>query len=303
MPEIVGIGAAVCDTLYEVGSYPAEDTKVPASSSRTAGGGPTSTALAAAGKLGASAAYIGQLAEDSGGEFLLSDFKKYNVDTSHIRAVKGCRSFSSVIFLAKDNATRTCVYDRGTLPELTLTEDDLSFVAGAKILMIDGNCMNAARLAAEHARASGTLVLYDAGGLYRGYEELLPLTDILIPSEEYARGATGASDTEEAARLLHERYRPKVTVVTEGKKGGIIYDGREIKRYPAFPVDAVDTNGSGDVFHGAFAVGLIKGYDYFKCCIFASAVSALKCLGVGARESTPSFERTKIFLSEKGYEL
>ena len=69
------------------------------------------------------------------------------------------------------------------------------------------------------------------------------------------------------------------------------------------PAKVVDSNGSGDVFHGAFAAAVCKGYDYLKCCHFSSAVSGLKCTGVGARESVPDFDTTKKYLKENGYEL
>ena len=98
-------------------------------------------------------------------------------------------------------------------------------------------------------------------------------------------------------------YNPKVVVITMGKKGGIIYDGNKAMSYPVFPVTVVDSNGSGDVFHGAFAAGLTRGYDFYKCCIFASATSAIKCTGVGARQSAPNFESVASFLKENGYEL
>ena len=66
---------------------------------------------------------------------------------------------------------------------------------------------------------------------------------------------------------------------------------------------AVDSNGSGDVFHGAFAAGLTKGYVPEKCCLYASAVAALKCTGVGARESIPDHKTTLRYLKENGYEF
>ena len=94
-----------------------------------------------------------------------------------------------------------------------------------------------------------------------------------------------------------------MVVVTCGKEGGVYYDGTELWHYPAFPVEAVDTNGSGDVFHGAFAAGMIKGLSYRDCCLFASAVSAIKCTGVGARESVPEIEQVSSFLEERKVRL
>ncbi len=299
--KIVGIGACVMDTLITVPNYPKEDTKLRALSSKAAGGGPTATGLVAASKLGVTAAYIGVLAKDSGGNFLTKDFAKYGVDTLQIEVKDGYRSFTSTIWLAKDTSTRTCVFDKGDLPPLTLDEAKCKMIADAQILMIDGNEMDAAEEACKIARQNNTKVLYDCGGLYPGVERLLKLTDVMIPSEEFALGHTGCETVEEAAEKLYEMYHPEVVVITCGKKGGIIYEGSmgaecgidentdltSVERYPAFEVEAVDTNGSGDVFHGAFAAAMVKGYAYKDCCIFASAVSALKCTGFGARESVP----------------
>jgi sugar/nucleoside kinase (ribokinase family) len=65
-------------------------------------------------------------------------------------------------------------------------------------------------------------------------------------------------------------------------------------------VEAVDSNGSGDVFHGAFAFAITNKMSYNKACIFSSAVSALKCTKIGARCGVPTYEETIEFLKERG---
>ncbi len=303
MAKIVGIGACVFDTLYNIPTFPKEDTKMRATASKTAGGGPVATGLVAASKLGEKAAFIGVLSDDNGGKFLKEDFEKYGVDTSLIEVKSGYRSFASVLWLCKDTTTRTCVFDKGNLPPLALTDEQKKAIAEAEILMVDGNEMDAAVEAAEVAHKNKTRVLYDCGGLYEGVERLLKLTDIMIPSEEFALGHTGEKTAEDAAKKLFEMYSPEIVVVTQGKKGGIIFDGEKVTPYPIYPAEVVDSNGSGDVFHGGFAAAVVKGFDFEKCCHFSSAVSGLKCTGVGARESVPDFETTKIYLKENGYEL
>ena len=125
----------------------------------------------------------------------------------------------------------------------------------------------------------------------------------MIPSEEFALGITGCKTAQDAARKLYKSYKPDVVVITRGKRGGLLYRGEKTVYYPIYPAKVVDSNGSGDVFHGAFAAGLVKGFDYVKCCHFASAVSAIKCTGIGARESVPDFESVKKYMKENGYEL
>ena len=303
MAKIVGIGACVFDTLYNVPTYPKEDTKMRATSCKPAGGGPTATGLVAAQKLGESAAYIGVLSDDNGGAFLKKDFEAYGVATDLVEIKSGYRSFTSVLWLSADSTARTCVFDKGNLPPLSLSEAQRQAVREAALLMVDGNELEAAVEAAIIAKEAGTKVLYDCGGLYEGVAALLAQTDIMIPSEEFAIGHTGAITAEEAARKLYDLYSPEIVVVTQGKRGGLIYDGESLSYYPIYPAEVKDSNGSGDVFHGAFAAGVVKGYGYEKCCHFASAVSAMKCMGVGARESVPRFEAVKAYMKENGYEL
>lgn len=300
MAKIVGIGANVFDTLYSVDKYPTEDTKNCAKAVKECGGGPCATGLVAASKLGANCGFIGNYTDDSAGKFLKNDFEKYGVDTSYMTCRPGYSSFCSVLWLASDTTSRTCVFFRGNVPPTEIDEVSAKAIVDAEILMVDGNDMKAAIEGAKIAKTNGTKVLYDAGGMYEGVEKLLPYADILIPSEEFALDYTKAETAEEAAKILLEKYSPEIVVITQGKNGGIIYDGETFQSYPAFLVDAVDSNGSGDVFHGAFAFAVTKKMDYKKACIFSSAVSALKCTKIGAREGVPTFDETINFLKERG---
>ncbi|NLD86685.1 MAG: carbohydrate kinase family protein [Clostridiales bacterium] len=302
-PQIVGIGACVMDTLVSLPYYPEEDTKLKAFSSKLSGGGPAATGLVAASVLGSATGFIGVLSDDNGGKFLLDDFKKYFVSTDCVTVKEGCASFVAYVLLSERDATRTCILDKGNLPPLVLDEKAKRAISDANILMVDGNEMDAAVEAAEIARESGTIVLYDAGGMYENVDRLLSLTDILIPSMEYALWHTGCDNVKNAAKILYDRYHPKYVVVTCGMDGGVYFDGEIYEYYPCYKVEVVDSNGAGDVFHGAFAHGVLSGYDPMKCCFFSSAVAALKCTGIGARQSVPKKETVIKFLKENDYEL
>ena len=303
MSKITAIGAVVMDTIVSLDKYPTEDTKVRALATKACGGGPAGTGIVAASKLGAECSFIGSLSDDAGGVFLKGDFEKYGVDTSLINIEHGYRSFISQIWLSATEKTRTIIFDKGNIPALVLSEAQKAEIACADVLMVDGNELEAAIAAAKYAHTTDTKVLYDAGGRYEGVERLLPLVDILIPSEEFAMGVSGKESAEDAAVWLYNTYSPEVVVVTCGKRGGVIYDGNTVREYPALPAEVVDSNGAGDVFHGAFAYACTVYSDFYDCCIFSSAVSAIKCMGVGARESVPTLDTVKKYLKENGYEL
>lgn len=65
---------------------------------------------------------------------------------------------------------------------------------------------------------------------------------------------------------------------------------------PAFQVEVIDTTGAGDVFHGAYLVGLVKGWDLRRTARFASAVSAIHCTVLGNRKGVPSMDAVEAFL-------
>ena len=304
MKKITGIGANVFDTLIMLPEYPKEDTKLKADEIKSVGGGPTATGLVAAAKLGAGHGvkvdFIGSVAGDDRGRYLLGDFAKWGVGTSNVTVEPDCESFCSFVMLSAKDKTRTCVFHRGNKPPLVLSMAQKAAIASSDILMVDGNELDAAIEGAKTIRSSGGKVLYDAGGLYQGIERLLPHVDILIPSEESSLGHTGCKTAKEAAKKLFDTYHPEVVVITQGKRGGIVYDG-ELTSYGIIDTPVVDSNGAGDVFHGAFAFAMTQGWDYRKCAMFASATSSLKCTRVGARAAVPTYDEVINILKENGY--
>jgi sugar/nucleoside kinase (ribokinase family) len=175
----------------------------------------------------------------------------------------------------------------------------------AEILHLDGNHLDAAIPAAKYIHERGGIVSLDAGGLYPGIDTLLEHVDILIPSEEFALSYTKTTSTEDAIVALYEAFHPKKLVITQGKAGGIFLDQEKQKicSYPALPVTVIDSNGAGDVFHGAFLVATLKSLPIYESCLFASAVSALKCTVFGARKGVPSFNDTLKYLKTNGITL
>lgn len=282
MKKVVGLGACVLDTLIVCDRYPTEDTKQKAESVFVSGGGPVGNALVVMSKLGVQTDVIGAFADDNAGTYLLEDFEKYNVGTGNAVRVQGTASFTSYIVLAENTQTRTCVFDRGTVPD---NPENVCRAAidDADVLHLDGNYLQSAIAAAKYAKEKGVKVSLDAGGLYPNIETLLPYVDVLIPSAEFAQGLTGKNSIPEAMQELWERYKPEILVVTDGSKGGYYYQNGEAVHYDSVKVKAVDTNGAGDTFHGAFVAAYCRGNDLKECCRFASAVAGFKCAHKGVR--------------------
>ena len=302
-PQIIGIGSTVYDTLMVVDGFPAEDTKMQGVETKVQGGGPCATALVAAHKLGVSAAYMGTIGDDPFGRFMLDDFEKWGLTTEFIRRVPDTVSFHAVVILNRKTASRTCVWNRGTVEPPKESDLDEDALRHAKVLHLDGHMLDAAILTAKKCREWGVKVSLDAGGTYPGIEKLLPYVDYLIPSEEFALKITGQKTAEEAARQLYEAYHPELLVLTQGVRGGILLDAEGLRRYDSYKVEVKDSNGCGDTFHGAFAAAKIKGLDNDQACQYASAAAAIKCTRLGARYGMANDAECRAFLKERGVEL
>ena len=297
-PQMVGIGSTVYDTLMVVDRFPAEDTKLQGLETKVQGGGPCATALVAARKLGITAAYMGTIGDDPFGSFMLEDFAHWGIDTGAVRVVKGGISFHSVVLLNQTTSSRTCIWNKGTVEPPRPEELDMDMLRNAKVLHLDGHMLSAAVYSAQACRKMGVKVSYDAGGTYPGVEALLPHVDYLIPSEEFALKITGETTGEEAAKKLYDAYRPEVLVVTQGVRGGILLDGDGMRRYGSYRVHAIDTNGCGDTFHGAFVAGKIYGFSNDDACRYASAAAAIKCTRLGARYAMATDGECREFLGQ-----
>ena len=299
MKEIDYISLGFCsnDHLAVLPFIP-HDTKVRMLSHAILGGGPAGNAAAGAAALGMRTAFVGTVGDDADGRMILADFAAQHVDTSMVKVRKGATSAIAYLWIEEKTGARSCAWTREGLTELAADEIDPEAIAGAKVLHLDGHNAAGAIAAAKVAREAGVIVNYDAGTVRDGMEELLPLADILIFSEECIQKVTGLDNAEEAVRQMWAKYRPKVCGATMGAHGSMCYDGQDFVKCPAFKVEkVVDTTGCGDLFHTGFAVRYLETHDLLDCQRFAAAVSAIKCRGLSGRPpSAPTREEVDDFL-------
>ena len=303
MADIVGIGKAVHDLMMIVDSYPVEDAKQSALEAKQQSGGPCGVALIAASKLGVSSKYLGKVGADFSGQIVCSNLEKYGVDISDVKVVDGISTRVCVVISNRTNHLRTCLAAGGTGEECMYRPDEVPAEAlkGAKFLHLDGFYYDAALLAAKKAHEMGIKISMDAEGADLGEKsELLELVDVLVPSEDGAYYLTGTKDPEEAARIIYDRYHPELLVITTGPEGGVMMADGKLSRYSAYTVDAIDTNGAGDVFHGALDAALVLGFEPEKAVHFAAACSAIKCTHFGASEGAPAYDTVIEFLRAHG---
>ena len=294
--EVIGLGQACIDYLGRVTEYPEEDGKVELMDLQMQCGGPASTALVTLSRLGIRTSFLGSISDDAFGIEIVRGLKDENVDHTFLKTTPGYTSQFAFIAINKDDGRRTIFWTRGSVPHLKSTDVDLSPFPGARILHTDGLMVEASIEGAKQAKEMGLTVVMDAGTLREDYRELISMVDILIASERFGSALVGSEESVDKALEALGQWGPKEVVITLGPKGSIGWSGGKMVSQKAFSIDAVDTTGAGDVYHGAYIYGLLKGWNMAECMRFASAASALKCLEIGGRKGIPTLEKTLSFM-------
>ncbi len=296
-PYIVGFGIACIDYIViapniEHGEHThARDIVIQ-------GGGLTGTAIVAAARLGARTRMLGRLGDDDIGDQVVVGLQADGVDASGLIRVPGGRSLVSVVIVDQDTAERTiyCRYDTDTDCSTNLI--GLSALEGADALLLDAHWADGARAVARRAKELGVPIVCDINPKSTN-TDILALCDCPVVNRASALKFAGTGDHYQALERIRA-LGSSAAVITCGPEGAYYSDGTNRGHVPAFQVDAVDTTGAGDVFHGAFAFALTQGWDLREMVRFASAVSAIKCTQVGGRAGIPTLDQTLRFLKSRG---
>ena len=300
--DVFGLDMPCVDLNINVDEMPQPDHGVVVKELSWQGGGKVSSGIVAAARLGASCAIGGALGDDLYGRFCYEDFIRHGIDVGNLLVRKGASTHLSVVLSDKKPGKRSILFRPGDAPGLTQEEVDWEKVRRAEYLFL-ADASPLGLLAAGYARRCGTRVFIDADYTSEGLDELTELTDIFIGSEFVfdalypGHKEKGLENLKEECKKLRERG-PSVVVFTFGEKGCIGSDGNGYFVLPSFAVEAVDTVGAGDVFHGAFLAQLLKGKGIEECARAASAASAIKCTRIGGRAGIPSQAVLEKFLAE-----
>lgn len=296
MGTILCVGALTMDTIFLLDQLPAGPGKVIPLDAVEVAEGMAAAQAATVARLGGKVALWASAGDDATGDRLVSQISAEGVDCSRVRRVAGGRSAFSSIFMDRTGSTMIVPrYD----PAITFAPDAAPDLDGIAAVMTDVRWASAAALALEAARGRGIPAILDADMASRDVlETLLPLATHIVASESASALVTGATGPEQAARALADRYGVFVAV-TAGGEGCFWTDGDIVRHTPAPRIVPVDTLAAGDVFHGAFAYGLVEGWDMARIIGFASAAAAIKCTRFGGRLGAPGRAEVEAFIAER----
>ena len=298
--DILAIGELLIDMISaEYGDNFESDTYY-----KFFGGSPANIAMNTK-KLGVNSQLASAVGVDGLGSFLINQVQSASVDTSLIQQVEYA---TSMVMVTKSLSTPVPIFYRGADYQLSYTDELDQAVKSSKIIHFSSWPIS--KLPARHtieevinnARRNDSLIcfdpnyhpmLWDKGEAGIDYiKSIIGKADIVKPSEDDAERLFGKdSHLNQIDKFL--KLGAKLVIMTLGKEGAIVSNGKESIIFDTLADHIVDTTGAGDAFWSGLYAGLVKGYTLIQAITLGFAVSAYKLKFLGAVVDLPELEEIK----------
>jgi sugar/nucleoside kinase (ribokinase family) len=253
--------------------------------SRHTGGGSAGNTVVALSQLGGKAFYACRVADDALGHFYRDDLAANGVQSNLVDGLASSGQTGTCMVMVTPDAERSMSTFLGATSELedsALREDA---IRNAKVYYMEGYLaaqtggLAAAIKGRAIARAAGVKLATTLSDMSMinfcrpGLEAMVGgeasgKLDYLFCNEEEAQVWCGAQDID----TVCERLAPLAATVclTRGAKGCVVIEGTKRTAVEAVKVKAIDTNGAGDMFAGAFLFAVTQGYTHAQAARLAN---------------------------------
>lgn len=299
IPRICVVGSSMFDQITRASKIPAPGQTLPATSYQTGFGGKGSNQAVMAARLGAHVTMVVKLGRDAIGEQTRQHYAEEGIHTNFVYSDELLPSGVAPIWVNEQTGQNSILIVPGANLALTPIEvrEAATAIASARVLLcqmeIPVECnLEAMRIAKQSA---GVLTILNPAPSGPVPDEIIHLTDLLVPNESEATALTGlpvtnADEAERAARALQARGAQNV-LITLGSEGVLaLTQGNEIIRIPSPSVKAVDTTGAGDCFIGSLAFFLGAGVDLRTAMERACLIASRSVTALGTQTSYPCRE-------------
>lgn len=276
-PSGLFVGLSTLDFVWRVQGYPRANSKNVVQQRDVFAGGPAANAAVVFAALGGRARLFTVIGRHPLSLMVRADLDSLGVEV--IDATPDRTDFPAMasILVSDPGGDRTVVSTAAQgMPDVGFDQE----LQGADVLLADGHLLRASLESARLARERGVPTAYDAGTWKDGLEALLPSIDFVVCSEDFR--PPGASDHPGVLRYL-ERLDVQNRAITRGRNPVLWESGGVSGQTPVRRIDAVDTLGAGDFFHGAFAFATARGDGFEEALAFGTEIATRSCLEFGTR--------------------
>ena len=322
--DIHGIGAALVDTEVEVSDAflananidkgvmtlvdEARQAELLGALSAESGsmlrkcGGSVCNSVVAASSLGAQAFFSGKVADDTDGQLYIDDLKEAGVDFHSAGQEPGITG--KCLVMVTDDAERTMNTFLGASEDLSAREIDKAALVDSEWFYVEGYLVTdeartaATQAAVELAKDSGVKVAISLSDPFvvAVFGDALRQVigdgvDLIFCNKDEAMAFTGTETLDAASEAL--KQYTKTFAITDGANGAITFDGTSLNQSEGVKAEAIDTNGAGDMFAGAFLYAITSGKSYAWAASLANDCAARVVAQFGPRLEAQEFDLIK----------
>lgn len=306
--KVLCVGLMVCDIIVKpIEKQMLEEDHSKISCIRMRNGGDAYNVACNLVSLGIENCLYSAVGKDSIGKIALENARKAGINTDQIEKVD--KETSASLVMIQKNGERHFLSQNGAsqfltgknIPDELLDEYDILYVGSACDLPgMDGENM---KLLLQRAKRHDMTTVMDVTGNpdRKEMEKMkvyLPLVDFFMPSNYEAMRLTNTDCEESAARVLVD-LGVKTAVIKKGSEGSVMLSSnspKELRHFPAYKTEAVDSTGAGDAFVSGFLAAYCKGHPIEMCMGIASLAGAdcVKSLGASGNLQHICFYENKI---------
>ena len=265
-------------------------------------GGSVCNSVVAASSLGAQAFFSGKVSDDEDGQLYIDDLKEAGVDFHTAGQETGVTG--KCLVMVTDDAERTMNTFLGASEGLSAREIDQAALVDSEWFYVEGYLVTdevrtaATKAAVELAKANGVKVsisLSDPFVVSVFGDALRQVigdgVDLIFCNKDEAMAFTGTKTLDAASEAL--KQYTKTFAITDGAKGAVTFDGNSLEQSEGVKAEAIDTNGAGDMFAGAFLYAITSGKSYGWAASLANDCAARVVAQFGPRLEAQEFDLIK----------
>jgi sugar/nucleoside kinase (ribokinase family) len=236
---------------------------------------------------------VGSLGQDAAGETLVKALQIAKVNCDRLVYTTDYPTSETVILLV-EGEDRRYIHTFGANHTFSVYHIDGDWLAGLDLFYLGGlfampgilldELLTLLHFCREHEVVTVVDVVLPKGFVYAPeVQGLLPYIDWFLPNDAEATVLTGRNDPWEAMQVLRS-WGAKGLVITLGERGSLGMQGDQCWHCGSYPWQPVDPSGAGDAFASGLITGIVNGWDFPRCLMYASALGASATRAVGTTD-------------------
>lgn len=259
--------------------------KIPFEKTAQSVGGNAANVAVGCRRIGLKTAIVAEIGDDINGMVIKEELEKDQVNTDLLKVVPNHQTRYSIILNYKSERTILSYHSKHnySLPKLPKTDWIYYSSLGQGFEKIQD------KLEKHLTKNPKTKLVINPGSyqLNNGLNKIKKLfaqTEILFVNKQEAQKITKTNkDIPELLKILH-KTGIKIVVITNGKKGSFVFDGKTISFMPIYPLKPVALTGAGDAYASGFVSAIIQGENTKEAMKWGTANAGSVTQQIGAQK-------------------